>query len=291
MNDPHKEKKYTKKMNVKFKSEDEYRKFSNGEIHSQKGLRSKDGKLRTQPDIEEIDAFDDFVNDFEYEGDYYLEEDKSEINDIINEVLSEIVISLIKIAGEKVTEILNDKEKREIIFEAGKIYLKNKVIPSAKNSWERTVYKAKKSMYMLKELLNKESNNSLEKTVECKSYHIIDSRNDSSYYNEKQVISRKEAEEQFYQIGVLALMLKEKINSLSNSIILENDRYIQDTASNNKILDMSEPESLKTIEFLLENKSYFLDESTARILSEFVKGNIIYNNKVISIREISRVKM
>lgn len=44
-----------KKMNVIFKDEEDYQKFKTSWIHSNKGLRTEDGKLSLLLDIEEVD--------------------------------------------------------------------------------------------------------------------------------------------------------------------------------------------------------------------------------------------
>ena len=46
-----------KKMNVIFKNEDEYQKYKSGQTHSDKGLRTEDGKLSSLPDIGRRDYF------------------------------------------------------------------------------------------------------------------------------------------------------------------------------------------------------------------------------------------
>lgn len=94
-----------KKMNVIFKDEEEYQKFKSGKTHSQKGLRTEDGKLSSLPDIEEI----------EEEEYYYGSEPVTLASQNEMGVSEQIMYVILEGLYEDVREILSDEQNRQVI--------------------------------------------------------------------------------------------------------------------------------------------------------------------------------
>lgn len=119
----------TRKMNVTFKK-DEYQKYVNGEIHSDKGLRRDDGTLSSIPHVEEIP--DENENDFSYNNSIYnLNSDeaitessnmKSPTEEILPYVMGGLIAAIL---------ILYDKDRRIAIKEL----LTDEVIPNIKKNY------------------------------------------------------------------------------------------------------------------------------------------------------------
>ncbi|MDR3542709.1 MAG: hypothetical protein P4L69_17365 [Desulfosporosinus sp.] len=109
-------------------------------------------------------------------------------------------------------------------------------------------------------------------------------------YQYREIISKEEAQRQFDQIKVLAILLADKIKKLSNAYIRECDMSPEDCLiRKNTIEELTTQEVMNSIKLLLENDSFFLDYSTSRIFSEFLAGNLIVGDRLVPI-ENYRVK-
>lgn len=105
---------------------------------------------------------------------------------------------------------------------------------------------------------------------------IID---DKSQYRES--MSR---EMQVEQIKVLALLLADKIKNLSNDYNRESDMSPEECLIRKNIIEkLTTQEVMNSIKLLLENDSFFLDNSTSKIFLEFLAGNRIIGDRLVPI--------
>lgn len=266
-----------RKMNVKLKKE-EYQKLINGEIHSDNGLRNKDGKLSSLPDIEDIPDEDEDYSSSNYSGSY--EEDSGDA--IVELIISGLIIGI---------AILSDEEKRKAI----KNWWTNKVVPMVKNTTSTISRKAGKSTKAVKAFVS--SKNKKEKQLvkkDVKTAEIVDMSADLASTEKqkknteefKKFISGEEAQQQIQDIKNLATLLAGKIKEFSESYVREDLTPEEQIEQQTIIKELTSKEVKNSMQMLIENKNFMLEESTSRIFSDFLSGNIIVNGKVISIEKL-----
>lgn len=270
-----------KKMNVKFKK-DEYQKFINGETHSDKGIRNEDGRLSSFPDLEEIPIEDDYIYDsFDYNHDYSKAEDDQATAEALGYILGILLVGI---------EILSDENNRKAI----KSWWDKNVVLNAKNVAHsisnklnslslstKNIFsgKTKASQLMIK--YNQETG----KPVYVKKELLQNSK--QSTKNQKKFISQEEANQQLEQIKMLTVLLAGKIKEFSNSYIRDDLSPEEMIEQQNALKELTTHEVTNMMNYLLTNDNFKLDESTSLIFNEFLKGNILVENKKIPIIEIN----
>lgn len=289
----------TRKMDVTFKNKNEYEKFINGETHSDKGIRNNNGRLGSQPDIKVINESStdsESISEYDYQQEYRRTSEKYEEDDgFATELIKDIIYGLVKGVGDIIIETLSDKEKREILASMAGNWWHGKVVVGAKKTWSSIIEKFSNGTEIIKsgfsgkikaEQLLSEINERA-KTTELSAANStfvepVEDIEDKSQYRES--ISLEEAEQQFEQIKVLAILLADKIKNLSNSYIRECDMSPEDyLIRKNTIKELTTQEVMNSIKLLLENDSFFLDNSTSRIFSEFLAGNLIVGDRLVPI--------
>lgn len=299
MTDSKNDRTVTHKMNVTFKNEDEHKKFMHGETHSDKGIRYNNGSLGSQPDIEVIDEAErdsESIREFDYQQEYLRTPEKYEEEDgFATEIIKEIIVDLVDVVGETITEILSDEKKREYLVLVASNWWHGKVIFGAKKTWSSIIEKVSTGTEIIQsdfsgktkaEQLLSESKERA-KTTELSAANStfvepVEDIDDKSQYRES--ISREAAQRQFEQIKVLAILLADKIRNLSNAYIRECDMSPEDCLlRKNTIKELTTQEVMNSIKLLLENDSFFLDNSTSRIFSEFLAGNLIIGDRLVPI--------
>lgn len=295
----------TRKMNVTFKNEDEYKKFVSGKTHSDKGIRNNNGRLGSQPDIEVIDETErasESISEFDYQQEYLRISEIYEENDgVASTILKAILEGLVEGVGDFINETLSDDEKREILASIASNWWHGKVIPGVKKTWSGFTEKVSTRTEIIRsgfsgktkaeQLLSqrKESAKTTELAV-ANSTFVEPAENIAEKYQYREIISKEEAQRQFDQIKVLAILLADKIKKLSNAYIGDCDMYSEDyLIRQNTIEELTTNEVMNSIKLLLENDSFILDNSTSRIFSEFLGGNLIVGDRLVPI-ETYRVK-
>lgn len=261
-----------KKMNVVFKDEEEYQKYKSGKTHSDKGLRTEDGKLSSLPDIEEIN-----------------EDEITPLPEIPRKepgIGEQILYSVLEGLLEATKDFLSDEENRKAIAALAKNWWNDKALPGIKKSVEnvKTIAHGVKTGETKAERLAESKNNKTDATT-------IIVKNDISEKKEKgnkRKVSAEEYEQQVKQVQVLAVLLADRIKKLSNSVIDEDtmteDEYV---LQQNEIKELTTEEIMNTIKPLVNTDGFALDDSTRRLFSEFMMGNLIVNNERVPIEAVS----
>lgn len=272
----------TRKMNVTFNNEDEYEKFINGETHSDKGIRTNKGRLSSQPDIE-------FIDEDEKEDDYILNKDystSSTEDGFAVELLKAIVSGLVEGLGEAITDIMSDEEKRKVLALKASNWWRGKALPGVMRTWNDVRNKVDSGKDLIRTSISgkTKAEQLLAKKNESimVSPPIVEKVNEN--FQDRETITMEEAQQQFDQIKVLAILLADKIKRLSNSCIRESDMTTKDhLIFNETIQELSSQEVMNSMKLSLENSSFMLDSSTSRIFSEFLKGNLIIEDRLVPI--------
>lgn len=279
----------TRKMNVTFNNEDEYNKFINGETHSDKGIRTNKGRLSSQPDIEVID-------EDEKESDYILNQDysmSSTEDGFVVELLKAIVSGLVEGLGEAITDIMADEEKRKILALKASNWWCGKALPGVAKTWNDVRNKVDTGKDIIRSSISGKTK--AEQLLAEKKESIMASPpivvEANEYFQDRETITMEEAQQQFDQIKVLAILLADKIKKLSNSCIRESEMTTKDhLIFKETIRELSSKEVLNSMRLLLENNSFMLDSSTSKIFSEFLKGNLIIEDRLVPIDCYSGIK-
>ena len=261
-----------KKMNVVFKDEEEYQKYKSGKTHSDKGLRTEDGKLSSLPDIEELDEDETELNPME-------EVQRKELG-----FGEQIIYSVLEGLYEGTKDFLSDEENRKAIAALAKNWWNGTALPKIKKSVESV----KTIAYGVK--TDETKNRKIEEVKKKKSDSSIIVKNDISEKKEKSQknkISAKEYEQQIKQVQVLAVLLADRIKKLSNSVIdKDNMTEVDYILQQKEIKELTTDEIMNTINLLVNTDGFSLDESTKHLFSEFIMGNLIVNNECIPIEAI-----
>ncbi len=261
-----------KKMNVVFKDEEEYQKYKSGKTHSDKGLRTEDGKLSSLPDIEEIDE-DEVVP---------VPKIQRKEPGIGEQILYSVLEGLL----EATKDFLSDEENRKAIAALAKNWWNGKALPGIKKSVEnvKTIAHGVKTGETKAERLAESKKSKTDAAT-------IIVKNDISEKKEKgnkRKVSAEEYEQQVKQVQVLAVLLADRIKKLSNSVIDEDtmteDEYV---LQQNEIKELTTEEIMNTIKLLVDTDGFALDDSTRRLFSEFMLGNLIVNNECVPIEAVS----
>lgn len=288
----------THKMDVTFKNEDEYQKLINGETHSDKGIRTNNGRLGSQPNIKvikEAETVNESIREDDYHQEYRSTSKKFEEDGVATAVLKAIIDGLVEGIGDTITEIFSDEEKIEILASKFNNWWHGKVITGAKETGSvitekfshgieiiRTGFAGKtKAEQLLSE--SKECTKATELSASNSTFvEPVEDIDNKSHYSES--ISMEEAQRQYDQIKVLAILLANKIKNLTNANIRECDMSLEDyLLRKNTIKELTTQEVMSSIKLLLENDSFSLDNSTLRIFSEFLAGNLIVGDRLVPI--------
>lgn len=257
-------------MNVVFKDEEEYQKYKSGKTHSDKGLRTEDGKLSSLPDIEELDEDEDIP----------VQEIQIKEPGIAEQILYSVLEGLI----EATKEFLSDEENRKAIAALAKNWWNGKALPGIRKSVEsvKSIAHGVKTGETKAARIVESKKNKVDSSIIVK--NDISEKKEKSQKNK---VSAEEYEQQIKQVQVLAVLLADRIKKLSNSVIDEDqmteDEYI---LQQNEIKELTTEEIMNTIKLLVATEGFSLDDSTKQLFSEFILGNLIVNNERIPIETI-----
>ena len=272
-----------KKMNVVFKDEEEYQKYKSGKTHSDKGLRTEDGKLSSLPDIEELE-----------EGEVILVQEVQRKEPVIpvQEVQrkepglgEQIVYSLLEGLYEATKDFLSDEENRKAIATLAKNWWNEKALPGIKKSVEnvKTIAHGVKTGETKAEKLMETKKNKADSSIIATS-----GLTEKKEKRQKNKISAEEYQQQIKQVQVLAVLLADRIKKLSNSVIDENNMTDEEyVLQEEEIKELTTDEIMNTIKLLVDTDGFALDDSTKQLFSEFILGNLIVNNECIPIEVIT----
>ncbi len=263
-----------KKMNVIFRDEEEYQKFKDGKIHSDKGLRTEDGKLSSLPDIEEIEE-----KTYDYTTESISEKEEMGIGETI-------LYAILEGLYEGVREFLSDEQNRAAITALAMNWWKGKALPRFKQGWQDI----KEFTYGLKTGETKAERRLKERG---KSTALITSKTSeiTLYEGEenRKAVSQEEYQKQIDQIKMLAMLLADRIKKLSNSCIdpdkITEEEYL---LQQSEIKKLTASEVMNSIRLLVEHDSFSLDDSTVKMFLEFIAGNLIVNGNIIPIEKIKK---
>lgn len=277
----------TRKMNVTFKNEEEYQKFIRGTTHSDKGIRTADGKLSSQPDIEEI------YDEYEYEEQYYpIVSEYAKANESVG---TRIIVAIVEGLIEGVSEYLSDEQNRAMLASVAKRWWKENAVPGMKTvrdslnkkiSFGRDVLRGitgKTKIELIMEGKNKYENTDLSEITP--SVVSATSESLSARENIKNIIDAEEVHQEIMQIRLLAMLLANKLKNLSNKCVAEfspeHQRKMQSELS-----ELMSEEVTNSIKLMVANQQFCLDEPTERIFVEFLTGNLIVNNELVPIEKV-----
>lgn len=294
MRDSQNDKTVTHKMDVTFKNEDEYQKLIKGETHSDKGIRTNKGRLRSQPDIKAINEAES-DSEYAYQQDFSSTSESYEEYGVVAEIFKSIIDGLVIGVGDAITEFFSDEKKIEVLVSRASNWWHGKFIVGAKKTGDGITKKISHGIKIIRsEFPGKtKAEQLLSQSKECTKITELAASNpafvepvknidDKSHYRES--ISMEEAQRQYDQIKVLAILLADKIKNLSSSYIRESDMSPDDyLVRKNTIEELTSREVMNSIKLLLENDGFSLDNSTLRIFSEFLAGNIIVGDRLIPI--------
>lgn len=275
----------TRKMNVTFKNEEEYQKFIRGTTHSDKGIRTADGKMSSQPDIEEIYG--------EYEEQYYpIISEYAKANESVG---TRIIVAIVEGLIEGVSEYLSNEENRAMLASVAKRWWKENAVPGMKTvrdslnkkiSFGRDVLRGitgKTKIELIMEGNNKYENTDLSEITP--SVVSAASENLSARENIKNKIDAEEVHQEIMQIRLLAMLLANKLKNLSNKCVAEfspeHQRKMQSELS-----ELMSEEVTNSIKLMVANQQFCLDDPTERIFVEFLAGNLIVNNELVPIEKV-----
>jgi hypothetical protein len=268
-----------KKMNVIFKNEDEYQKYKSGQTHSDKGLRTEDGKLSSLPDIEEIK-----------EEEIIFAPVKEDSEPGFGE---KMLYAILEGLYEGVQDVLSDEQNRKAIAALASNWWNGKALPGIKKKWDdvKSVVHSAKSGETKAEHINLErikKNTSIETVGTQK----IDDKKEKSFQKNKKKISTEEYQEQVDQIKVLAILLADRIRRLSNSCVDLNNMSDEDYMLRQKeIKELTTNEVMGSIKLLVEKEGFALDEPTEKMFHEFIAGNLIVNGELVPIDRVKNSKL
>ncbi len=258
---------------VKLKA-NEYQKFKNGELHSDKGLRGDDGKISSIPDFEEVDDYDinnygygyDIFNDYEYDNYSYDTNNNYNDNSYDRDKDYKMSPAMEKLC-DAVAEILVDATIKfgERIFG----YIKpniTKIKEKKKNKKDKKIYKKRKYTQI------DSHNNTLMSNVNILDYlsdelDIINTKYEDDCLNE-------ETKRHFVNIFALSVQLAYEIKAVSE-LVTNKTIYNKYKVDVEKIIQNRTIEGVNNI---LTNDINMLDENYTNKLSAILGYSIIDND-------------
>lgn len=114
---------------------------------------------------------------------------------------------------------------------------------------------------------------------------------DNTFEEYRESMSREEAQQHLIYVRDLALLLAAEIRRLSNVCIREGNETPDNILERQKAIEkLTTQEVMNSIKLLLDNKNRsLLDEATSMVLSEFLAGRFIIDDRLIAI-EKHRIK-
>lgn len=239
----------------------EYKKLKNGETRSNKGIRTKEGKLSTLPDIELIseDELKQSLVTEDYD-DLYTSDVQYEEPDSLGLMLFKVIFESTVNA---VVEVFSEEENRQIVWSWIKKKSRNAVISLKRTFWDRD-----KS---IKEPINNNISQSVNKDV----IHV------ESEFDKKSNIS------EFIEVSIGPKELSDLTYALANQIMLLNNLYV-----NSKSLDFQFKSVMAMIanannreikDLILNNidtlNKLGVESNTIEIITSFYDGYFIVNGE------------
>jgi hypothetical protein len=110
---------------------------------------------------------------------------------------------------------------------------------------------------------------------------------DNTFEEHRESMSREEVQQHLIYIRGLAVLLADEIRRLSNACIREGNETPENILERqNAIEKLTTQEVMNSIKLLLENKNRsLLDEATSMVLSEFLAGNFIIDDRPVPIEK------
>ena len=222
--------------------------FDQGDLHSDKGIRDRQGNFRVHPDIEPY-----VENDISQDDKVLLPQKSS------TSVGQQVGSALAEVAGEIIVYVITNPDVHRAVAKGVKSFWKTKVKP---------VFHALKG--------NRSERLTASKIIEDHHKKMQASENDQ----EKYVVSGEQA-------VLIVEAMKQKARELSAMIYLLSNLYVKEEKTDEEYLieqsyikQLVSEESRSTMEVLVEN-GQVLDEETVICFTEFLNGYIRNGNKRI----------
>lgn len=269
-----------KRMDVIFKDEEEYQKFKSGKVHSNKGLRTEGGRLSSYPDIEEID--EDTEEEF-VESDP-VEPESGELCQRDLGIGETVLLAILEGLYEGVREFLSDEQNREAVKAIVQNWWYNKAAPGIRSKWNDVkyiVHGMRTGETKAERILKRTS------SAEIVPVEKIELAEVPPQEDRRIKITPEQYQEQVAQIQVLAVLLADRIQKLSNSCIDPEAMTEEEYELQQKdIKELTADEVMNSVRLLIEHNDFSLDDKTNMMFTEFLAGNLIVDGRKIPIETV-----
>ena len=259
--------------------EEEFRKFDLGITHSDKGIRTEDGKLSSLPDIASVDP-SEYTNDLfsEQSLDYSYglkessEQDKQQSDwEALAEAISELAQTVSKLAREspeviRGTIILGKKVKSAVSYGYSRLSSRIKWLPS-KHYLDTNVDKGPD---FASEVTTNEE-------LEIIPKFVIQGENGQTIK-----LTKKDAEKLLANMRSHARQLAIMMYAWGNISIKDEKTEEEYRIEQDCILQLLNDDCRKTIQMLVTNRQ-LLDESTAKTLADYLDGYLNSEKGLVAI--------
>ncbi len=216
-----------------------------------------------------------------------LSEETQEMIEVVGAALAVLGIYMIEIGVKKATPYV-------------KQFVTGKVVPSINKTMSWIAEKGATGIYIIRngissktkaeQLLTKRTKSKSDKTelsVANNSTVEPSEDMDNVFEENRESMSREEAQQHLIYIRALAILLADEIRKLSNACIREGNELPENILERQNALEkLTTQEVMNSIKLLLENKNRsLLDEATSMVLSEFLAGNLIIDGTPVPIEK------
>lgn len=239
--------------------------------------------------VEEVDDQNlDYPNEnYDTQENVELSEETQEMIEVVGTALAVLGIYMIEIGVKKATPYV-------------KQFVTGKVVPSINKTMSWIAEKGATGIYIIRngissktkaeQLLAKRTKSRSDKTelsVANNSTVEPSEDMDNVFEENRENMSREEAQQHLIYIRALAILLADEIRKLSNAYIREGNGLPENILERQYALEkLTTQEVMNSIKLLLENKNRsLLDEATSMVLSEFLAGNLIIDGTPVPIEK------
>lgn len=230
----------------------------------------------------------DYPNEnYDTQGNVELSEETQEMIEVVGTALAVLGIYMIEIGVKKATPYV-------------KQFVTGKVVPSINKTMSWIAEKGATGKYIIRngissktkagQLLTKRTKSKSDKTELSVAHNTTVEPSedmDNVFEENRESMSREEAQQHLIYIRALAILLADEIRKLSNACIREGNELPENILERQNALEkLTTQEVMNSIKLLLENKNRsLLDEATSLVLSEFLAGNLIIDGTPVPIEK------
>lgn len=230
----------------------------------------------------------DYPNEnYDTQGNVELSEETQEMIEVVGTALAVLGIYMIEIGVKKATPYV-------------KQFVTGKVVPSINKTMSWIAEKGATGIYIIRngissktkaeQLLTKRTKSKSDKTELSVAHNTTVEPSedmDNVFEENRESMSREEAQQHLIYIRALAILLADEIRKLSNACIREGNELPENILERQNALEkLTTQEVMNSIKLLLENKNRsLLDEATSLVLSEFLAGNLIIDGTPVPIEK------